>query len=211
MKKLLLILFLIPIILKAQNRPLPVNAYGEYEFVRKVPVKVDKDEIFKRLKEWLSIRKFGEPISIKALDDNVFSTSLAANNYDYVDTAEGRIRGSGYIQYSAGKPWMYVTFDYQLIAEDGAFTYDFKRFNVIKFVSGKSMRAHSFRVSLYTGAAGSVSDADSQTKSLEGVVEEANNIRRKKVRQTALMDIELFKDNMQEMILQLNKTVKGEF
>jgi len=211
MRKLLLLFLLSPLFTIAQERPLPINAYGKYEFVHKVPVQESRKEIFKRLQEWLAVRKFGEPTSISTRNRKTFTGKLAANNYDYIDTAEYRIRGSGYVQYSPIRPWMYVTFDYQLTAEDGFYTYDFKRFNVIQFLKGKSMKAHSFQVSIYSGGGGNMSDAQSRTKPLEMVVSESHAIKSKIIRNQNLGDIEAFKDNMQEMILQLNRTVKGEF
>lgn len=211
MRKLLMFLFLAPFVSSGQMGPIPENAYGKYEFVHKIPINETKQEIFKRLHEWLAIRKFGEPISINTQNNKTFTGKLAANNFDYVDTSEGRIRGTGYVQYSPGRPYMYVTFDFQLIAEDGYYTYDFKRFSVIKFVKGKSMRAHSLRVSIYSGGGGNMSDAQSDTKPLEDVVDEAGRIRSKLIRNQSLKDIELFKQNMKDMLLQLNRTVKGEF
>lgn len=209
MKKILLLLFILPFISQAQN--LPENGTGQYEYIGKVSIHENKKEVFKRLQEWLAIRKFGEPISINTRNNKTFNGKLAANNYDYIDTAEYRIRGSGYVQYSPFRPYMYVTFDYQLTAKDGAYIYDFKRFNVISFLKGKSMKAHSLRVSIYSGGGGNMSDAKSETKNLETLVTESKAKKSKMIRSQNMQDIENFNVNMQGLIGDLNRTVNGLF
>lgn len=211
MRKILLLLFIIPFFVTAQTYHLPQNTNGEYEFVGKVSIHENKKEVFRRLQEWLAVRKFGEPISINTKNNKTFTGKLAANNYDYIDTTEYRIRGSGYVQYSPFRPYMYVTFDYQLTAQDGAYIYDFKRFNVISFLKGKSMKAHSLRVSIYSGGGGNMSDAKSETKSLETIISESKAKKSKIIRAQNMQDVENFKVNMQAMLGGLNRTVNGVF
>jgi len=211
MRKLLFILCLLPVFSFAQTVNLPMNGNNMYEYTGRVIIQENKTEIFKRLQEWLAVRKFGAPVMIKAENNRTFSTKLAENNYDYIDTVEHRIRGTGYIEYSPSRPYMYVIFDYQLIASDGKYTFDFKRFNVILFRKGRSMKEHSFNMGHFSAGGGNMSDAKSEVKSLEQTVYESEHKRQKIVRQQNMQDVEYFNENMNGMINQLKNTVNGLF
>lgn len=182
MKKIFILILVIPLLMsfrKEFNWNVPSNKEtGKITYDGVMAFKnIDKQSIFRRVKKFVAIKDYDRIENIRCKDKTIVTTKFYEKSIRFEDTIDGVIIGSGYMPVLWRKfNYIWVVFDYKILADNNTCKYEFTNFRVLNFFAAP--KAKSRGSGFATGGYGSVFGTSSSTTMMS-----AN-----KVQQVALED-----------------------
>lgn len=167
MKKILFILLLTPLLFsfrKEFNWSVPINnSTGKITYDGVMAFKdIDKSTIFRRVKKFVAIKDYDRIENIRCKDKSIVTTKFYERSIRFEDTIDGVIIGSGYMPVLWRKfNYIWVVFDYKILANSNTCKYEFTNFRVLNFFAAP--KAKSRGSGFATGGYGSVFGTSSST------------------------------------------------
>lgn len=102
---------------------------------------LNKEAIFRRIKKFIAVRDFDKVENIKCKNGSIITTKFYEKSIRYEDFNDGIFIGSGYIPIIWRKfNYLWIVFDYKIMAKEGQCKYQFSNYKTINFLSASKAR-----------------------------------------------------------------------
>lgn len=172
-KSLLLLLFIAPILSFAKkefNWNTPIDSETNkitYSGIINSPG-IEKETAFRRLQKFVSIMDFGRIENIRCKNKTFINSKFFEDEIRFQDENDGIIIGSGYMPILWRKfNYLWVLFDYKIMASNGQCKYEISNFRTVNFISAPKSKSAGYHGYMFSSGSATFSDNRMITTALE--------------------------------------------